>query len=234
MLGFHPPLFLEELRDALHPLTPTDCNALIYNKHIISKKLGKKIYYSRESLKSLQEAFNLNDYYTFAEVTDILNESNLSGYYDLFGYSINPINLIEHKYITLDTFIQKYISKKSLDKSIPVLLRTKANLEATQNKEKTQLELTKIIESKKEELLQPRRDKYLKDIIHSKLHKTELTVDEPKLSDEELLQIKKEAYEEQQHYIQIQKDTGLPWHPKAKPRSLKKCRRPKIIKSRKK
>ena len=234
MLGFHPPLFLEELRDALHPLTPADCNALIDNKHIISKKLGKKIYYSRESLKSLQEAFNLNDYCTFTEVTDILDEENLSGNYDLFGFNINPTNLIEHKYITLDTFIQKYISKKSLDKSLPVLLRTKANLEAIQNKEKTQLALTKIIESKKEELLQPRIEEYQKTMLHSKIHKIALTVDEPKLSDEELLLIEKEAYEEQQHYIQIQKDTGLPWHPKAKPRSLKKCRRPKIIKSRKK
>ena len=234
MFSFHPPLFLKELRDALHPLTPADCNVLIDNKHIISKKLGKKIYYARESLKSLKKAFNLDDYYTFVEVTDILNEANLSGYYDLFGFNINPTNLIEHKYITLDKFIQKYIAKKSLDKSIPVLLRIKASLEDIQKKEETQLALTNIIESKKEKLLQPRIEAYEKALFHSILHKTALTVDKPTLSDEELLEIEKEAYEEQQLYIKSQPTGELSLHPKVKPLSLKKLLKIKTLGKRKK
>ncbi len=210
MFSFHPPLFLEELRDALHPLTPADCNALIDNKHIISKKIGKKIYYSRESLESLKKAFNFNDYYTFAEVADILNEENLSGYYDLFGFNINPTNLIEHKYITLDNFIQKYIFKKSLDNAIPVLLKTKANLEAANNEKKAQIKLEKIIEFKKEELLKPKLDEYTKARFFSKLNNTVLTIDEPSLSQEEVSQIEKEAHEEVSLFVNALNNTEFP------------------------
>ncbi len=127
---WYPPIGDKEYKGILHPFPKSYCDLLLKNKVILSKRIGNRVYVSKQSIENFKNKFNIEDYYTTEECDIKLLENQFK--YDYFlkggipnptplGYEVSVKKLYEKNYFQKDKYISKYILKSSFDKCIETL-----------------------------------------------------------------------------------------------------------------
>lgn len=198
-ISFYPPISLMEYQNRLNYIPKTYCSLLLSNKVIVSKKIGTKTYVAEKSLNVFQKNFNLSEYLTVKECNDRLSEEKLKddfilikyfGMKKYFEFDVNPTQLFQRGYIQMDKFIGKYITKSSFDVCINRLKKEKQSMEVNHQSDIEYKRKQSFLQSEIDNVLQPKIDGWLKDMVSSKRKKIEFTTPKPTLSKTELKHIK--------------------------------------------
>lgn len=217
--SFYPPLDKGRFIKMLYPIPKSYCELLISKNIIISKKIGKKTYISEESVNEFLTKFNLSNYVTVKECNERLSNEGLKDDFILvkrfgvgrsFDFDINSKQLIEKGYLELDGFIEKYIEKNSLEKCILRLKKEKETNEKTTDESSRLEHKEKLMELELNKLLQPKIDKWERDLGMSKLKKIDFNIPKPILSDSEIKSVEKKVNQKlKQKILKKKKDHSL-------------------------